>query len=92
VVLTGPGRVKGLAGVLPVSPPPPFWPGAVAVTGVPVTGPAWAPAGMPVPVVLCPVPVAVVELPVIMVEPAAAVAPAPVRALRPGGFSPAVPD
>ena len=68
----------------PVTAGPPLWIGAVAVTGVSVTVPTNAPAGMPVPVTDRPSSVATIALSVIVAAPAAAVAPASVRGTRHG--------
>src|SRR5215470_13823977 len=64
----------------PVSTEPPLWAGAVAVAGVSVTRPTKAPAGMPVPVTDLPLSVTTAALSAIFELPAAAVAPASVRA------------
>src|SRR5580692_3474294 len=64
----------------PVSTKPPFWLGCVAVTGVSVTWPTNAPAGIPAPVTDRPVSVATALLSAMVEVPAAAVAPASARA------------
>src|ERR1700722_12151176 len=71
---------------VPVSTKPPSWFDAVAVTGVLVTCPTNAPAGMPVPVTAFPASVATIALSAIVELPADAVALASVRG--PGGLSP----
>ena len=63
----------------PVCEKPPLPDGSVAVTGVSVTVPTNAPAGMPVPVTLLPSSVRLIELSSIVVASIAAVAPLSVR-------------